>query len=93
MSLLNACNTKKQQVSNSDFPRLEGSFFAQKLPGLTPEVFAPDIVSVKGRNESAVSFSPDLDEFYFTTKKRSENFDGTVYFSRLENKNGRISRE
>ena len=41
MLLLNACNTKKQQVINSDFPHLEGLFFAQKPPGSTPEVFAP----------------------------------------------------
>ena len=70
----------------TNYPLLEGPYFGQKLPGLTPEVFAPDIVSVKGRNEAAVSFSPDLDEFYFTAKKRSENWDGTVYFSRLRNK-------
>ena len=31
-------------------------------PGLTPEIFAPGIVSVNGRYEYAVSFSSDLDE-------------------------------
>jgi len=33
----------------TNYPLLEGPYFGQKLPGLTPEVFAPGIVSVKGR--------------------------------------------
>jgi len=87
MTAVHGMKWLSQRVSPvNDYPLLEGPYFGQKQPGLIPEVFAPGIVSVKGRNDAAVSFSPDLDEFYFTAKKRSENFDGTVYFSKLENK-------
>ncbi|WP_024769857.1 hypothetical protein [Aquimarina macrocephali] len=62
--LLNACNTKKQKVNDSDFPLLENPFFAQKPPGLIPEAFAPGIVSIK-HSDQATAFSPDLKEIYF----------------------------
>jgi hypothetical protein len=80
---LSACATKKQNSKDSDSLITEASYFGQKPPGLIPEVFAPDIVS-KGRNQGAVSFSPDLDEIYFSVKKKGKN--SAVYFSRLENK-------
>ena len=83
---LSACAAKKQESKNNDSSTIISPYFGQKLPGVIPEVFAPGIVSLEGRNEAAVSFSPDLDEIYFSTKKKSENWDGTVYFSRLENK-------
>jgi predicted alpha/beta superfamily hydrolase len=73
-------------LKDGDFPVLEGPYFGQKPPGLIPEVFAPGIVSLKERVQGSVSFSPDLDEMYFSAKKKSENWTGTVYFSRLENK-------
>jgi hypothetical protein len=81
---LSSCNNKKQNTKDSDAPTIESPYFGQKQPGLIPEVFAPDIISLKGRNEGAVSFSPDFDEIYFTAKKKGEN--SAVYFSRLENK-------
>jgi len=60
---LNACNTKKQKVSNADFPRLEDPFFAQKPPGSIPEVFAPRMISI-GQDEHE-TFSPNTKEIYF----------------------------
>jgi len=88
--LFNSCNTKEQKVNNPDSPPdnhrdIVSPYFGQKPPGLIPEVFAPDIVSLKERVQGSVSFSPDLDEMYFSAKKKSENWDGSVYFSRLEN--------
>lgn len=62
--LLNACNTKKQNANDSDFPRLESPFFAQKPPGSVPEIFAPRMVSTE-HSELATPFSPDLKEIYF----------------------------
>ncbi len=62
--LLNACNTKKQNANDPDFPRLENPFFAQKPPGLIPEIFAPRIISTE-HSELAAAFSPDLKEIYF----------------------------
>lgn len=59
-------------------------YFGQKPPGITPEIFAPGIVSVNGRYEYGVSFSPQLNEIYFSVQKEGE---GTgIYFSKLENK-------
>lgn len=81
--LLNACNTKKQKVNDSDFPRLENTFFGQKPPGLIPEVFAPEIVSINGRNASTISFSPDLGEIYFSAHEKDEET-SSIYFSKLK---------
>ena len=42
----------------------EGPYLGQKLPGLTPKVFAPGIVSTKGW-EYGVVFAPNMKEIYF----------------------------
>ncbi|MFD2562316.1 hypothetical protein [Aquimarina rubra] len=63
---LKACNTRNQNVNDSDFPRLEHPFFSQKPPGLTPELFAPGIVATEEHLETVVTFSSDMKEFYFT---------------------------
>ncbi|MCP4546277.1 MAG: hypothetical protein GY835_07415 [bacterium] len=44
---------------------LTGPYLGQVPPGLTPEVFAPGIVSTYGGNEYAITFSPDGSELYF----------------------------
>ena len=76
----------QENIENTpSFPQLEGPYLGQKLPAMTAEIFAPGIVSVNGRYEYGVSFSPDLDEIYFS----GEREDGVqhVYFSKLaENK-------
>ena len=60
------------------------AYFGQKPPGMRAEIFAPGIVSVNGRYEYGVSFSPDLDEIYFTGKRKGES--ESVYFSKLIDK-------
>jgi len=79
---LNACNTKKKQETVNDSSTIESSYFGQKPPGLTPEVFAPGTVSINGRFEGAISFSPDLEEMYFGAKDEDE--ETHIYFSKLE---------
>lgn len=69
--------------NEASFPILEGPYFGQKPPGLTPEIFAPGIVSVDGIYEGDVTFSPDLDEMYFSPTIDGHSY---VYFSKLENK-------
>ena len=49
---------------DSNFPLLEGLYLGQKPPGLTPETFAPGIVSTDNWEFGGV-FTPDLKEFYF----------------------------
>lgn len=43
---------------------LTGPYLGQKVPGLMPELFAPEIVSTSGW-EYGVVFSPSMDEMYF----------------------------
>jgi hypothetical protein len=70
---LNACRTKKQEINNPDFLRLEGPILGQKPPGSIPEIFAPRIVSTD-QNTPAATFSPDLEEIYFRkTDEELEN--------------------
>jgi len=48
------------------FPKLTGSYLGQKPPGMTPEVFAPVIVSTEHHEHSAPTFSPDGREIYWS---------------------------
>ncbi|MEE9363544.1 MAG: hypothetical protein V3U92_13180 [Cellulophaga sp.] len=61
---LSACNTKKQNSKDSDSPTIESPYLGQKPPGLTPEPFAPGIVTTKGW-EVGVVFTPDMKEIYY----------------------------
>jgi len=63
---------------------LSGDYLGQSPPGDTPEIFASGIVSVNGRYEYGVSFSPDLEEIYFTAHRKGES--SSVYFSKLIDK-------
>lgn len=70
--------------SHDEFSVLQGPYLGQKQPGLIPEIFAPGIVSVKGRFDFGMSFSPDLDEIYFSVQPKSGTAD--IYFSKIEDK-------
>ncbi|MDW3195224.1 MAG: alpha/beta hydrolase-fold protein [Cytophagales bacterium] len=65
------------------FPSLSGPYFGQEIPELEPSIFAPGTISVDGRQENGISFSPDLDEVFFSAEK--VNGDPAIYFSKLEN--------
>jgi len=60
-SLLFAFISHAQQ---SDFLFLKGLYLGQKPPGMTPEIFAPGIISM-GYFERSVVFSPSQDELFF----------------------------
>jgi len=55
-------------------------YFGQTYPNDTPVIFAPDIVSIKGRFEHGISFAPDAQEFVFGILDK-ENFSGAIYHS------------
>ncbi len=55
------------RVLADEWPRLAGSYLGQKPPGMTPEIFAPGIVST-GLDELNSVFSPDGSEFYFCVR-------------------------
>jgi len=81
---LSFCTTKKQKSKDSDAPTIENPYLGQKLPGLTAEIFARGIVSINGRYDYGITFSPDLDEVYFSANKKGETAD--IYFSKIEDK-------
>ncbi|WP_216822324.1 alpha/beta hydrolase-fold protein [Sphingorhabdus sp. EL138] len=62
-----------------------GRYLGQKPPGLTPEVFAPGIVSTKGWEVGGV-FTPDMNEFYYI---RENGLSGAQEFVVFTNENNR----
>jgi len=59
-------------------------YFGQIHPDSKPQVFAPGIVSIKGRLEHGLSFSPDAQEFAFGILDK-DNFRGAIYYSKKHN--------
>ena len=59
------CSTKQLENDKNSFPVLSGKYLGQKEPGLTPEIFAPNIVST-GMSEINACFSPDYSEFFYS---------------------------
>lgn len=74
-----------QACANETFPKLQGPWLGQKPPGSTPEIFAPGLVSLEGRYEFGISFSPDLHELYFTALHKGEDSNPEIYYSKIEN--------
>jgi hypothetical protein len=46
-------------------PKLVGAYLGQEPPGLTPEVFAPGVISTADFREFSGAFTPDGKEYYF----------------------------
>ena len=61
--ILSSSNLFSQQ---NDFQKLTGSYLGQKLPGMTPELFAPGILSTVAHEHSSPSFSPGGKEVYYS---------------------------
>ena len=80
----NACKVNKQNLKDKNSSIIESPYFGQKPPGLTPEIFAPGIISIDGRYEHGISFSPNLDEVFFSANKKDK--DPSIYFSKLKGK-------
>ncbi len=47
------------------FPKLTGDYLGQELPGMTPVLFAPGIIST-GMNERDIAISPDGNELFYS---------------------------
>jgi hypothetical protein len=63
---LNMVLAQKKAEKDPGFPPLEDRYLGQKLPGLTPELFAAGLVSTEEYVESLYAFTPDMKEFYFS---------------------------
>lgn len=73
--LLSSIATAKERL-----PVPDGPYLGQKPPGLTPEVFAPNLISLAGRYEGTIAFSPELNEVYFGAN--NDKGETHIYFSR-----------
>jgi len=74
------------QAQPESFPVLKGPYLGQKPPGMTPEVFAPGIVSSTKFIDFKGSFSPDGDEYYFYRLSHpSDELIPTIFFTKIEN--------
>ena len=69
-------------AGEESFPVLKGPYFGQQEPGVQARPFAPGLVSIRGRYEFALSFSPDGDELLFT--QQAPGHPVSVYYSHLE---------
>jgi DNA-binding beta-propeller fold protein YncE len=77
--IFNAC------TQQSDFRVLKGPYLGQKPPGMTPEVFAPGIISKAGFHlHSCLAFSPDGKEIYYTKMVFEPERQGTIYSIKQE---------
>ena len=75
------------QAQERKFPKLIGPYLGQKPPEMTPEIFAPGIIS-KGYFERGVVFSPDHEELFF--QLRCLGF--TTVLIHMKQKNGTWSQ-
>ena len=61
VAILSVLNTFPQ---HNDFPQLTGSYFGQTPPGMTPEIFAPGIISTE-KSEGSSGFARNGQVFIF----------------------------
>lgn len=78
--LISATNSFAQQ---KEFPKLTGPYLGQKPPGMTPEMFAPGIISKRLSVHSSPCFSPDKKEVYWTVMNNQEPM--RIVFMKEEN--------
>jgi len=76
--LVTTMSTSAQQT---DFPKLSGPYLGQKPPGMTPEIFAPGIISKSGSDEWGLAVNADCNEIFFS---RSENDKATVFHTKYQ---------
>ena len=70
------------EAGDNRFPVLTGPYFGQQVPGLQAQPFAPGLISLEGRYEFALSFSPGGDELLFTQQVPEKLV--SVFHSRVE---------
>ena len=75
-----ACQAKKEQIENTETLTPADTYMGQTSPGSSAEVFAPGIISTDNF-EFAITFSPKMDEIFFTRRKPEE--DNLIYTSKI----------
>ena len=82
-------NTRKTSYSSAcvyqdKFPKLRGPYLGQTPPGMTPEVFAPGIISL-GFHENGIVFSSDGNELFYSTSDSKYAFKTFIYLKKEDN--------
>jgi hypothetical protein len=67
-------------------PTESADYMGQTYPDSIPMIFSPDIVSIKGRLEHGLSFSPDMRELAFGVLNK-DDFSGKIYYSKKVDNN------
>lgn len=80
LSLMFVCSSYAQQYN---FPALKGPYLGQKPPGMTPEIFAPGVISTCLEHSSAI-FSNDGKEVYLCRYEKGYKR-ARIYCMREEN--------
>lgn len=70
--------------NSKQWTKLTDSYFGQKLPGMTPKIFSPGIVSIEEGKEYKPTISPDATEIFFIRRTPHKRND-CIWTSRLEN--------
>ncbi len=76
---------KADNQKKESFPVLKGPYLGQKPPGMTPEVFAPGIISVDKYSEFVCIFPPGAEECIFDRYGDDEYQNGAIFTTRIEN--------
>jgi len=79
-----SCNKAvEMNHSESQFPRLSGSYMGQSLPDSIPQLFAPGVVST-GMFTRDMAIAPGGDEIYYCVAMGNYTY-STILYSKLEN--------
>lgn len=74
---------QESKTDKSDFPVLTGPYLGQTPPGMTPEIFAPGIISTSDHVEFSCTFNPEMTELYFTRVGGSFAYNYIIMVSQL----------
>lgn len=72
-------------AQQKEWPKLTGPYLGQKLPGNTPELFAPGIVSREGI-QTKINISPDGSEFVFCEREQNTNKARFITIKKIDGK-------
>jgi len=97
--LINSCNAQNKESGKSNVKQnaeicsqetlqkgdttSDSYYFGEEPPGLTPKIFAPDIISSKGNYEFKIAFTPDGKEIYFTRGLGSGKTERHIMYTKL----------
>ncbi|WP_105168873.1 PD40 domain-containing protein [Pseudoalteromonas sp. T1lg23B] len=84
MLFISLLMVNSEALTASERPLLTGPYLGQTPPGMTPKVFAPGYVSTRHRDHSG-SFTPDMQEFYFSRKDVDTQNWWLVQFKQINN--------